>query len=97
MGVLGQRLQDFDEQVDRGLARLAGCERAAGLGRDVRRAQLGTERKRPPGVIDPDLAIMRLGLDERGMPVRLAAVVDGIHHERVDIRERKAGVAPSPA
>ena len=48
-GVLGQRLQDFDEKVDRLAARLAGRERAAGLGRDVRCAELGAKRKRPLG------------------------------------------------
>ena len=59
MGVLGQRLQDFDEEVDGLLPRLARRERAAGLGRDVGRTQLGAEVERPLGVVDPDLAVMR--------------------------------------
>ena len=92
LGVLGQRLQDLDEKVDRLASRLAGRERAAGLGRDVRCAQLGAKRKRPPGVIDPDLAVVTLGLDERRMPVGLAVVVHRVHHERVDVRERQAGL-----
>src|SRR5208283_4095248 len=49
------------------------------------RPQLGAERKRAPGVVDPDLAVMRIGLDERRMPVRLAMVSDRVHHERVDV------------
>ena len=49
MGVLGQRLEDLDEEVDRLLPRLAGRERAAGLGRDVGCAQLGAEARGPAG------------------------------------------------
>ncbi len=89
MGVLGQRFQDLDEEVDRLAAAAARRERAAGLGRDVRRAQLGAQASARLRVVDPDLAVMRLGLDERRMPVGLAVVVDGVHHEGVDVRERQ--------
>ena len=85
--MLGQGLQDLDEQVDGLLPRLAGGDRAAGLGRDVRGAQLGAEAEGAPGVVDPDPAVVRVGLDERRIPVGLAGVGDGVHHERVHVRE----------
>ena len=47
MGVLGQRLEDLDEQVDRLLPRLARRQRSARLGRDVGRPQLGAEAQGP--------------------------------------------------
>ena len=59
MGVLGQGLEDLDEQVDRLLARLARGERPARLGRDVRGAELGAEAQGAPGVVDPDPAVVR--------------------------------------
>ena len=59
VGVLGQRLEDLDEQVDRLLPRLARGQRPARLGRDVGRPQLGAEAQGPAGVIDPDPAVMR--------------------------------------
>ena len=91
MCVLGQGLEDLDEQVDRLLARLSGRQRTARLGGDVRRAELGAEREGAAGVIDADLAVMRVGLDERGVPVGLAMIGDRVHHERVDVREPQPG------
>ena len=45
VGVLGQGLEDLDEQVDGLLPRLSRRQRAAGLGRDVGGTQLGAEVK----------------------------------------------------
>ena len=42
-------------------------------------------------MIDPDLAVVRLGLDERRIPVGLAMVVDRVHHEGVDVGECQSG------
>src|SRR5262249_36055080 len=81
VSMLGKRLQNFDEKVNRLGARLAGRKRTAGLSRDVRCAELGTKRKCPPGMVNANLAVMPLRLDERGMPVRLSMIVHGIHHE----------------
>ena len=43
--------------------------------------------ERASGVVDADLAVVRIGLDPRRMPVRLALVGDRVHHEGVDVRE----------
>ena len=87
LGVLGQRLQHLDEQIHRRLAGLAGRDGAARLGRDVRRAQLGAEGKRPTRVVDANTAIAFVRLDERRVPIRLTVVGDRVHHEGVDIGE----------
>ena len=79
--MLGEGLESLDEQIDALLPRLTIGQRTARLGRDVRRPQLGTQAQRPTRVIDPNLPVIRLGVDERGVPVRLASVVDRIHHE----------------
>jgi len=74
MCVLGQRFEDLDEQVDRLLAVLPGSERTPGSvvmwGRPARHRGSGRG-----GVVDPDAAVVRVGLDERGIPVGLAEVV----------------------
>src|SRR5205807_7513911 len=40
-------------------------------------------------MIDADLAIMPVRLDPRGMPVALPGIADGVHHERIDVRNDK--------
>ena len=76
VGVLGERLEDLDEQVDRLLPRLPLGDRAARLGGDVRGAEFGAKGQGTLRVVDPDLPVMRLGVDERRVPVRLPAVGD---------------------
>ena len=49
-------------EIETGLGLL---ERASRLGRDVGRAELGTQAERPPGVVDADLPVLTFGLDER--------------------------------
>ena len=47
VGMLGQGLQDFDEEVDGLLPRLSRRQRAARLGGDMGRPELGAEVERP--------------------------------------------------
>ena len=51
--------------------------------------ELGAQVECPFGVVDPYLAVIGFGLDERRMPVWLSAVVDCVHHEGVDVRKRQ--------
>src|SRR5262249_49760809 len=46
--------------------------------------------KGPDGVIDAHLAIGPVWLDPRRVPVLLSGVVDGVHHEGVDVADGKA-------
>jgi hypothetical protein len=40
-------------------------------------------------MVDANLAIMAVGFDPRRMPIALAGVVDGVHHEGVDVGDRQ--------
>ena len=80
-----ERLQDFDEKVDRLAPRLSGRERSARFGRDVRRVHLGAKFERAVGMVDPGAAISFVGFDERRIPIGLAMIGDRVHHEGVDV------------
>ena len=83
--MLGERLENFNEQVDRLLTALTWNQRTTRLSGDVRSTKLFTKRDGAAGVVDSNAAVVFVRLDERRVPVRLAIVGDGVHHEGVDV------------
>ena len=76
------------KQLQRRLPGAARLHRAAWLGGNARRPQFAGQRQGADGVIDAYLAIVPVRLDPRRVPVFLPGIVDRVHHERVDVRDR---------
>ena len=64
-------------------------DRTARFGRDARRAEFLRQRERAFRVVDANLPIVPIRLDPRRVPVFLPWIVDRVHHEGVDVRDRQ--------